>query len=181
MSKLTDEIKMLLKKGDTATADAGQHYKAAGEKLIELRKNKTKKEFEAVVAKECGIKTNWAYTLMRIAKGQTTLAEIRGQSAKRKKKYRRKKRAFRNAQHEPEHKEPGKTPQERWQGSLDFMAAEAIALPAYWRKTFGEWKEFEVSSASVTLAQQAAEAWAQIAEDVTKRAGAIPLRRTTHG
>jgi hypothetical protein len=50
------------------------------------------------------------------------------------------------------------------------MAEEAISLEAFWNKTFGEeWKQFEVSSDLVTLAQQAADAWTRIADELTKR------------
>ena len=77
---------------------------------------------------------------------------------------------------------PGDTPLERWQYSVGFIAGEAISLEAFWTRTFKEeWKEFEVSSDLVTLAQQAADAWVKIANDLTLRAGAIPIRRKDHG
>ena len=47
------------------------------------------------------------------------------------------------------------------------MAGDAISLLAFWDKTFGkEWKDFEVPSDLVTLAQQAADTWGQIANEL---------------
>src|SRR6185295_11573581 len=108
---LTSEIKALLKKGDAANADTEKLYKAAGQKLIELRKDKSKAEFEKVVKKECGIGIRWAYVLMRLAKGGTTLAKLRAGVAKNV----RKSRALRNAQPEAEEEDlPDDTPEQRW-------------------------------------------------------------------
>jgi hypothetical protein len=65
---------------------------------------------------------------------------------------------------------PGDTSEQRWQYSVGNMAGEAISLQAFWDKTFGEaWKSFEVSSDLVTLAQQAADAWTQIANELTDK------------
>jgi hypothetical protein len=65
---------------------------------------------------------------------------------------------------------PDDTPQQRWHYSVSNIAGEAISLLAFWDKTFGqEWRSFEVSSDLATLAQQAADAWAQIANELTTR------------
>lgn len=51
------------------------------------------------------------------------------------------------------------TNQDFWQHSLGKLAGEAISLEAYWKRQFGDWEKFEVTSDLVTLAEQAAEAW----------------------
>jgi hypothetical protein len=55
----------------------------------------------------------------------------------------------------------------RWRGSVRMMAGEAISLRAYWTRHFGNWQGYDVPSDVLTLAQEAAEAWAQIAEELT--------------
>jgi DNA-binding Lrp family transcriptional regulator len=63
------------------------------------------------------------------------------------------------------------TPEQFWQCSLGNMAGEAVSLESYWTKQFGpEWKQFRASSDLVTLAKQAAEACAKIAERVETQA-----------
>ena len=52
---------------------------------------------------------------------------------------------------------------ERWQRSLSAFAGDAIAMEAYWTKTFGsDWRYFVVPSDLKTLAKQASEAWATL-------------------
>lgn len=46
-------------------------------------------------------------------------------------------------------------PQARWQHSCAFMLGEILAMRAYWRREFGDWEKFEVSSQLVQLATQA--------------------------
>jgi hypothetical protein len=183
---LASEIKALLKRGDAAAdAAAEKHYKAAGEKLMQLREDKTKAQFGKIVSNECSIKISWAYILMRMAKGETTLAKERATSAGRVVKHRNRKRPLRNGQKRERELAPeleGDTPQQQWEYSVGNMAGDAISLQAFWDRTFGaEWREFAVASDLVTLAQQAAEAWAAIADELTTRAGAIPIRRAGHG
>jgi ParB-like chromosome segregation protein Spo0J len=48
--------------------------------------------------------------------------------------------------------------EEQWQRNLSNMAGEAIALPLYWMREFGDWEKFKVTSDLVTLAKQAAAA-----------------------
>ena len=63
---------------------------------------------------------------------------------------------------------PSDTPQQQWGYSVGNMAGEAVSLPAFWDRTFGKgWQKFELSSDLVTLVQQAADTWAQIAEELT--------------
>jgi hypothetical protein len=184
MPNLVQEIKTLLKKGDTITGQAEKFYKAAGEKLIELRgekikgKVRTKKEFEQVVRQQCGIGKSWAYVLMRIAEGKTTLKKEQAANTKAKKKQRAGKSPGRPGQDDDDDELVGDTPEQRWHNSLGNMAGEGVSLRAYWSRIFGEdWKTFKVPSDLVTLARQCADEWTEIADEVTTRAGAIPMRQ----
>lgn len=58
------------------------------------------------------------------------------------------------------------TPEEFWQRSLSNLASDAISMRAFWTRQFGEWKKFKVPSDLVTLAEQAAEAWATLARQL---------------
>ena len=188
MTNIVGEIKTLIKKGDSDAGRAEKYYKAAGQRLIKLRDGKTKTEFEKIVREQCDLGIVRAYFYIKLAKGKTTLTRDRAASAKSKRKQRAaatKKRSGRPEQPDPEEL-PGDSPQQRWQYSaanMAGMAGEAISLLAFWDKTFGEeWRSFEVPSDLVTLAQQAADAWAQIADELTTRAGAIPIRKAaSHG
>lgn len=61
------------------------------------------------------------------------------------------------------------TPEQFWQRSLSNMAGYAIALQAQWTRDFGDdWEKFEVPSDLVTLAKQAANAWAEVAAKLSK-------------
>jgi hypothetical protein len=66
------------------------------------------------------------------------------------------------------------TPEVRWQTSLGNLAGEAIALQAYWTKTFGDWQKFSAPSDLATLAQQAAAAWLGIASELGRPAMLAP-------
>ncbi len=55
------------------------------------------------------------------------------------------------------------TPQDFWQCSLANLAGDAISMEAFWKCEFGDWEKFEVTSEQVTLAEQAAEAWTNLA------------------
>jgi hypothetical protein len=57
--------------------------------------------------------------------------------------------------------------EEQWQRNLSNMAGEAIALPLYWMREFGDWEKFKVTSDLVTLAKQAAAAWKAIADTLS--------------
>jgi ParB-like chromosome segregation protein Spo0J len=59
------------------------------------------------------------------------------------------------------------TEEERWQRSLGNMAGDAVSLPSYWTREFGEWEKFEVPTSLVTLVKQAAKAWAKLEADLT--------------
>jgi hypothetical protein len=70
----------------------------------------------------------------------------------------------------------GDTNQDRWQLSLSNMAGEAVSLPAYWKKEFGDWRAFEVSSDLLELARQAVDTWKEIADHLASlKAGAVQL------
>ena len=56
-----------------------------------------------------------------------------------------------------------------WQQELMDSAGDTIALPAFWAKTFGKWDTFTATSVMITLAEQAAAAWQQIANDLKRR------------
>jgi hypothetical protein len=47
------------------------------------------------------------------------------------------------------------------------MAGDAVSLPSYWTREFGEWEKFEVPTSLVTLVKQAAKAWAKLEADLT--------------
>jgi hypothetical protein len=63
---------------------------------------------------------------------------------------------------------PDDDAEQRWQRSLGNIAGDAVALRAYWTKEFGDWEKFEVPSEFVTLVKQAANAWMELAADLTK-------------
>jgi ParB-like nuclease domain len=56
--------------------------------------------------------------------------------------------------------------EQRWQWSLSTNAGDAIAMRAFWQKEFGNWKGFDVPSSLVTLAKQAAKAWAELVREL---------------
>jgi hypothetical protein len=63
---------------------------------------------------------------------------------------------------------------DRWERSLGNVAGDAISIRAFWAKTFGkEWEKFHVPSTAVTLAEQAAKEWTELAADLTKRRKAL--------
>jgi len=62
------------------------------------------------------------------------------------------------------------TPEEEWQRSLTSLASDAISLPAFWSRQFGDdWKHFTVTSELVALAQQAADTWSKLASELGAR------------
>ena len=95
---LGQEILGLIRAGDEAeaadeasTKTADEKYKAAGSKLIEAQKQE--KNFEAFLAalkKQGGLSRSRAYELMSIARGETTLEEVRAKNRERKARQRRK-------------------------------------------------------------------------------------------
>jgi hypothetical protein len=58
------------------------------------------------------------------------------------------------------------TQSDDWQRSLANLAGDAIAMPAYWTREFGDWKKFKAPSDLVTLAIQAAKAWTELARQL---------------
>jgi hypothetical protein len=56
--------------------------------------------------------------------------------------------------------------EERWHHSLSAFAGDAIAISAFWEKQFGDWKRFSAPSHLVTLADQAAQAWEELAGEL---------------
>lgn len=62
------------------------------------------------------------------------------------------------------------TQEEEWQRSVMNLASDAISLPAYWSRQFGEdWKTFAVTSQLAALAKQAAEEWTKLASAFATR------------
>jgi hypothetical protein len=59
---------------------------------------------------------------------------------------------------------PSDGPQDFWQRSLAYHAGEAVALRAFWTKEYPGWENFAVPAELATLARQAAQAWAAVAE-----------------
>jgi hypothetical protein len=60
------------------------------------------------------------------------------------------------------------TAQDFWQRSLGNLAGDSISMEAFWKRQFGDWEKFEVTSDLVTLAEQAAEAWNKVAAKLKK-------------
>jgi hypothetical protein len=58
---------------------------------------------------------------------------------------------------------------ERWQFSLMTYAGETLSMPAAWTREFGKWDKFDATSDLVTLAEQAAAVWQQLASDLKGR------------
>jgi hypothetical protein len=62
-----------------------------------------------------------------------------------------------------------RTEEERWQTSCANFASYAATMRAYWKRQFGDWQKFEIPSALVMLANEAAETWAQLARELKER------------
>jgi len=58
------------------------------------------------------------------------------------------------------------TDEQRWQQSCAGMLGEMLSLAPYWRKEFGKWERFHVTSALVKLAAQAADELSSLAEQI---------------
>jgi hypothetical protein len=174
---------------------AEQHKIAIGQLLVRAKEVCDAGGFAAFRERFCPqLGKSRAYELLQIASGKKTSEETKAATRDRVREHRASKKLPKPApEPEPEPEPellsvtvtesaevganaPGDTPEQQWQYSLGNMAGESISLWAFWDKTFGkEWREFDVSSVSVTLAQQAADAWARIADELTTRAGATPL------
>lgn len=72
------------------------------------------------------------------------------------------------------------TPQQFWERSFDSFAGDAIAMEAFWIRQFGDWEKFDVSSARVTLALQAAEAWTKVARKLKVKHGKKRKTKNSH-
>jgi hypothetical protein len=69
-------------------------YVAAGHHLAELRKGRDREGWADIVQRECPVSVRRAYQLMAIAAGKKPLAELRSETAaRRRKNYRRKTKA----------------------------------------------------------------------------------------
>lgn len=58
------------------------------------------------------------------------------------------------------------TDEERWQRSAANFLGDLLAMRAYWSKEFGEWERFKRPSMLVSLAEQAAKEWKELAKAV---------------
>jgi hypothetical protein len=58
--------------------------------------------------------------------------------------------------------------EKRWQRSLGYLAGDAIAMRAAWKRELGDWEKFDCPSDLVTLAKQAAQAWTELAANLSK-------------
>lgn len=58
------------------------------------------------------------------------------------------------------------TPQDFWRRSVSVMAGDAIAMRASWSRNYGDYTKFKASTELVTLAEQAADAWRELAEQL---------------
>lgn len=61
------------------------------------------------------------------------------------------------------------TPEQHWQRSLGNLAGDAISMSAYWSRQFGKWQRFDVPSSLVSLVEQAAKAWSELASNLAKK------------
>jgi hypothetical protein len=194
LGTLSGLVKASIAAGDKALDKAEQHYKSAGLYLIEARERlpieEPGKRFTAYIVGECRMKPSRAYELIAIAEGRLTLEEIRAKKNESSKAAHAKTRAaaksgFPLNSGKPQqqqakrfaHSEPTENDcddcnndSERWERSLGNVAGDAISLCSFWTREFGEeWENFEVPSTAVTLAKQAAKAWAELAANLTKR------------
>ena len=82
-------IKEHLERGDKSIDRAEQHYISAGQVLTTLREGRTKAAWAKLVESRIRISTNWAYSLMKLGRGDTTLKQLRIGTAERMTKSRR--------------------------------------------------------------------------------------------
>ena len=58
----------------------------------------------------------------------------------------------------------------KWTNSISSLAGEAIAMVPFWTKHFGPgWKKFVPTSATLTLAREAADVWTKLAKELSER------------
>jgi DNA-binding MarR family transcriptional regulator len=72
-----------------------------------------------------------------------------------------------------QHSDPVDTaadPIQQWQRSLGNLAGNAISMRAFWKRQFGDWEKFEVTSELVTLVRQAADMWTALAQQLERDA-----------
>jgi hypothetical protein len=105
------------------------------------------------------------------------LAEIRAKTNDRVKHHRAKlplrngdKPKIADLVHEPSY--DGDTAEQFWERDVSHLACSAVVMPDVWTHQWAEWKTFEVSPAILSLVQEAAEVWTELAADLTKRARA---------
>lgn len=115
-------IKEHLERGDKSIDRAEQHYISAGQVLTTLREGRTKAAWAKLVESRLRISTRWAYSLMQLGRGDTTLKQLRIGAAKRVAKHAGRKRALANAQNGSE--EGDAQPQD--ERSAEAMVAENL-------------------------------------------------------
>jgi hypothetical protein len=190
LGTLSGLVKASIAAGDKALDKAEQHYKSAGMYLLEAKKRlpveQPGKMFGASIVGECRMSTSRAYELIAIAEGRLTLEEIRAKKNESSKAAHAKTRAaaksgfpLNSGKTKSQQQTPGPTEddcddcdnaEQRWERSLGNVAGDAISLCSFWTREFGEeWENVEVPSTAVTLAKQAAKAWAELAANLTKR------------
>src|SRR5262245_60887736 len=59
--------------------------------------------------------------------------------------------------------------EERWQRSLLYLAEYAIVLQDFWAREFGEWEKFAVTDQLITIADEAAQSWKAVADNLRQR------------
>lgn len=59
--------------------------------------------------------------------------------------------------------------EERWQRSLQNFASDAIAMRAMWKRHFDSWESFKPSKQTITLAEEAANEWAELVRQLKLR------------
>lgn len=180
--RLITETKVHLQQADKSLENAERHYKAAGEKLRQLKMDTSKDiVWDKFVRQQFGFGERWARWLMDLAAGKTTLEKMRQGFRERQRRVRDKKRErereARITKNDPATKarlRPGKQRQyaeppleERWQYSLANLCGDIIAIAPYWCKEFPGWEEFDCPSHIKTLLKDAATALASITTTVT--------------
>jgi hypothetical protein len=193
--QLSRTITVLIEKGNKAAGKAEQFYKAAGLHLKTLKERMPNGEtWEQFVKDKCGVSYQRAYELICLADGKITLAEMRERGRERVSQHRKNEALLRNRnlpyrpdvatrEEEPtesgddDDAEPtnppdviqGASDEDHWAATIAKYAGEILALRAYWRRQFGQWERFSVSSELVELAEQAVNEWKEIKRDLKAR------------
>lgn len=182
LRQLATKALVEIKKGDTATGNAEQHYLRAGQYLVQANSEAKHGEWLPML-KKIGISKERAAELMRIASGETTVAETRERVRKAMKKSRAKKRKAKSASrdthldsHEacdynpedPEHvADPGDSMEVIRHRIFLHCAAEVLRYAKENRSD--EMADSEIDKEILKATQIAAEAWSNLYQQLLAR------------